>query len=53
MSFNIIVAVTIHSGFGALPPKIESVTVFTFPPSICHEVMSPDAMILAFLNVEL
>ena len=28
------------------PPKIKSVTVSTVPPSICHEVMGPDAMIL-------
>ena len=32
------------------PPKIKSDTV---SPSICHEVMGPDAMILSFLNVEL
>ena len=30
------------------PKKIKSVTVSNFPPSICHEVMGPDAMILAF-----
>ena len=30
------------------PPKIKSVTVFTFSPSTCHEVMGPDAMILVF-----
>ena len=35
------------------PPKIKSVTVFIVSPSICHEVMGPDAMILSFLNVEL
>ena len=29
--------------------KIKSLTV---SPSICHEVMGPDAMILVFLNVE-
>ena len=29
------------------PPKIKSVTV-SVSPSICHEVMGPDAMILAF-----
>ena len=29
-------------------PKIKSVTVFTVSPSICHEVMGPDAMILVF-----
>ena len=27
------------------PKKIKSVTVSTFSPSICHEVMGPDAMI--------
>ena len=32
------------------PKKIKSLTV---SPSICHEVMGPDAMILSFLNVEL
>ena len=31
--------------------KIKSVTVSTFPPSVCHEVMGPDAMIFVFLNV--
>ena len=30
------------------PPKIKSVTVSTFSPSICHEVMGLDAMILVF-----
>ena len=30
------------------PKKIKSATVFTVSPSICHEVMGPDAMILAF-----
>ena len=30
------------------PKKIKSATVFAFPPSICHEVMGPDAMILIF-----
>ena len=29
-------------------PKIKSVTVSTASPSICHEVMGPDAMILVF-----
>ena len=32
------------------PPKIKSVTVSTVSPSICHEVMGPDAR--HFLNVE-
>ena len=30
------------------PPKIKYVTVFIVSPSICHEVMGPDAMILVF-----
>ena len=30
------------------PPKIKSVNVSTVSPSICHEVMGPDAMILVF-----
>ena len=30
------------------PPKIQSDTVSTISPSICHEVMGPDAMILVF-----
>ena len=30
------------------PPKIKSVTVSIFSPSICHEVMGPDATILVF-----
>ena len=30
------------------PPKIKSVTVSTVSPSICHEMMGPDAMILVF-----
>ena len=30
------------------PPKIKSVTVSTVSPSICHEVMGPDAMVLVF-----
>ena len=29
-------------------PKIKSVTVSIVSPSICHEVMGPDAMILVF-----
>ena len=37
-------AITILSDFGAQ----ESVTVSTFSPSICHEVMGPDAMFLVF-----
>ena len=34
------------------PKKIKSVTVSIVSPSICHEVMGPDARILSFLNVE-
>ena len=30
------------------PRKIKSATIFTVYPSICHEVMGPEAMILAF-----
>ena len=30
------------------PPKMKSDTVSTVSPSICHEVMGPDAMILIF-----
>ena len=30
------------------PPPIKSLTVSTVSPSICHEVMGPDAMILVF-----
>ena len=29
-------------------PKIKSGTVSTVSPSVCHEVIEPDAMILAF-----
>ena len=34
------------------PPKIKSDTLSTISPSICYEVMGPDAMILVFPNVE-
>ena len=34
------------------PKKRKSVTAYTFPPSICHEVMGLNAMILVFLNIE-
>ena len=30
------------------PPKIKSVTVSTVSPSICREVVGPDAMMLVF-----
>ena len=45
-SFNFMAAVTICSDSGA--PKIKSATVSTVSPSICHEVMGPDAMTLVF-----
>ena len=34
------------------PKRIKSVTVSIGSPSICHEMMGTDAMILVFLNVE-
>ena len=34
------------------PKKIKSATVSIVSPSICHEVMGLDVMILVFLNVE-
>ena len=46
MSFNFMAAVTVHSDFEA--KKIKSVTVSIVSPSIFHEVMGPDAMILVF-----
>ena len=30
------------------PKKINSVTIYIVSPSICHEVLGPDAMILVF-----
>ena len=46
MSFNFMAAITICNDFG--PIKIKSATVSTVSPSICHEVMELDAMILVF-----
>ena len=40
-------AVTICSDFGAKKKRKKSVTISTVSPSICQEVMGPDAMILA------
>ena len=34
------------------PPKIKSVMLSIVSPSICHEVMGPDAMIFVFFDVE-
>ena len=45
-SFNFVAVVTICSDFGA--PEIKSVTVSIVSPSIWHEVMGADAMILVF-----
>ena len=42
-------AVTICSDFGALPKK--SLTVSIVSPSICHEVMGPDAMIIGYYRI--
>ena len=39
-------AVTICNDFGALKNKVS--TISTVSPSLCHEVMGPDAMILVF-----
>ena len=44
--FYFVAAVTVRSDFGA--KKIKSDTVPTFSPSVCHEVIGPDAMILVF-----
>ena len=46
MSFNFMASVTVCSDFGA--QKIKSDTVSTVSPSISHEEMGPDAMILVF-----
>ena len=43
-------AVTICSDFEA--QKIKSLTVSIFSPTIFHEVMEQDAMVLSFLNVK-
>ena len=46
VKFSSMAAITIFSDLE--PKKIKSVTVSIVSPSICHEVMGPDAMILAF-----
>ena len=43
--FNFVAAVTICSDFATLENKV-SVSIVS--PSICHEVMGPDAIMLAF-----
>ena len=47
---NFMAAVTICSDFGAQENKV--CHCFHFSPSICHEVMGPDAMILVFLKIQ-
>ena len=47
VSFSFMAVVAIYSDFWR-PPQIKSVTVSTVSPSISHEVMGPDAMILVF-----
>ena len=44
---NFVAAVTVPRDF-LEPKKIKSVTASTFSPSICYEVMGPDAVILVF-----
>ena len=46
ISFIFMAAVTICSDFGA--QTIKSLTVSIVSPSICHEVVGPDALILVF-----
>ena len=46
MSLNFMAAVTIGSDFGAQENKYLTVSIVS--PSICCEVMGPDAMILFF-----
>ena len=46
MPFNFMAAITIFSDLE--PRKIKSDTVSTVSPSIYHEVMGPDAMVLVF-----
>ena len=45
-SFNFMAAVTICSDFGAQENKVSH--CFHCFPSICHDVMGPDAVILVF-----
>ena len=45
-SFNFMAVVTSHNDFGAQEKR--SLTVSIVSPSICHEVMGLDAMILVF-----
>ena len=45
-SFNLMTAIKIHNDFEAY--KNEVCPICNYYPSICHEVMGPDAMILVF-----
>ena len=45
-SFNFMATVTIYSDFGA--QNVKSATASTVSPSLCHEMVGPDAMILVF-----
>ena len=45
-SKHLLISVTICSDFGAQENKICHISIVS--PSICHEVMGPDAMILVF-----
>ena len=45
-NFNFVAAITIYSDFGTQENKV--VTVFIASPSINHEVMGPDVMVLDF-----
>ena len=49
VSSNFMAAITVHSDLGA--QEIKSITTSTFSPSICHEVMGMDAMILVFFFI--
>ena len=44
--YNLMAAVTISSDFGVQENKV--CHSFHYSPSICHEVMEPDAMIFVF-----
>ena len=44
-SFHFMVAVNVHSDFGA---QVKKITASTFSLSVCHEVMGLDAMIFVF-----
>ena len=50
MSFNFMTTVTVHSDFGAQENKM--CHSFHSSPSIFHEMMGLDAMILVLLNVK-